>query len=128
MERIHYYLTAAQKNTWLWGSTAEYVIIRINCIMLLRDIRSGVKDVRVMLAEYIGANKSDVVIVENTSDGVNSVIRSLNFKQNDTILQLSIAYGTFEEKQWSRLAKKSDFLFLSLPICRPSTRYDTLKA
>jgi len=52
-----------------------------------------------MLAEYIGANKSDVVIVENTSDGVNSVIRSLNFKQNDTILQLSIAYGTFEEKQ-----------------------------
>jgi selenocysteine lyase/cysteine desulfurase len=65
--------------------------------LIFSIFRPQARDVRGKLSDYIHANKSNVVLVENASDGVNAVIRSINFKQNDTVLQLSIAYGTFNQ-------------------------------
>ena len=37
------------------------------------------------LADYIGANADDLAIVENASDGVNTVLRSFEFQPTDKI-------------------------------------------
>jgi len=48
---------------------------------------------RAKIARYIKANESDVVLVENASSAVNSVLRSMNFQRGDKVLRLSTAYG-----------------------------------
>jgi len=45
------------------------------------------------VASYVNADAEDIVLVENASDGVNSVFRSLNFKQGDKILVFDCAYA-----------------------------------
>jgi selenocysteine lyase/cysteine desulfurase len=72
-------------------------LTKVVLILIFSIFRPQARDVRGKLSDYIHANKSNVVLVENASDGVNAVIRSINFKQNDTVLQLSIAYGTFNQ-------------------------------
>jgi selenocysteine lyase/cysteine desulfurase len=48
--------------------------------------------IREVLADYINANSSDVVLTENTSTAVNSLLRSFPFQQGDNVLLLSTAY------------------------------------
>lgn len=45
------------------------------------------------LSKYIGADESDIVILENASAAVNSVLRSQQFQKGDKLLYLSIEYG-----------------------------------
>jgi selenocysteine lyase/cysteine desulfurase len=50
--------------------------------------------VRAILARYIGANTSDVVLIDNASHGMNAVLRSLSERLDDgaLVLDLSLAY------------------------------------
>lgn len=50
------------------------------------------RQVRATWAAYVNANESDLVLVENTSAGINSVLRSFPFQARDTILMLDLAY------------------------------------
>jgi selenocysteine lyase/cysteine desulfurase len=52
-----------------------------------------INSTRAALAQLIHADTDDVVLVENASSAVNSILRSLGFKQGDKILRLSTAYG-----------------------------------
>jgi selenocysteine lyase/cysteine desulfurase len=45
------------------------------------------------LAKYIGADENDVVLIENASSAVNSVLRSQKWNRGDKILFLLIEYG-----------------------------------
>jgi hypothetical protein len=48
---------------------------------------------RRVLADLINATVDDVVLVENASSAVNSLLRSLNLQRGDKVLRLSTAYG-----------------------------------
>eukprot|EP01035_Chromulina_nebulosa_P028091 gene28091-37023_t len=48
---------------------------------------------RESIAQLINANQDDVVLVENASSAVNSILRSLGLKSGDKVLRLSTAYG-----------------------------------
>ena len=56
---------------------------------------------RKKLAALINAPLSEVVLVENASDAVNSILRSYPFQQGDKILRLQTAYSMVTETiQW----------------------------
>jgi hypothetical protein len=48
---------------------------------------------RALLAGLINASTEDLVLVENASSAVNSLLRSLNLVKGDKVLRLSTAYG-----------------------------------
>ncbi len=46
-----------------------------------------IKSIRDVIAKYVGANSSDsIVIIENSSDGYNSVTKSIKWNPGDIIL------------------------------------------
>ena len=48
---------------------------------------------RQLISDFVGAQSSDVVLVENASSAVNSILRSLDLQKGDKVLRLSTAYG-----------------------------------
>jgi len=56
--------------------------------------RTHLAEVRQEIAQYVGVNMEDIVILENASSGVNAVLRSLmpTYKPGTRILRLSLAY------------------------------------
>lgn len=48
---------------------------------------------REVIARYIRAHVSDVVLVENASSAVNSILRSMQFQQGDKVLRLDTSYN-----------------------------------
>lgn len=56
---------------------------------------------REKLAKVIRANNEDLVLVENASSAVNSILRSLNMNAGEKVLILSTAYGmVIETLNW----------------------------
>jgi selenocysteine lyase/cysteine desulfurase len=56
---------------------------------------------RSLVAELVRAHVQDVVLVENASSAVNSILRSLGLKRSDCVLRLSTAYGmVIETLKW----------------------------
>lgn len=51
------------------------------------------KEMTFKLSNYIGAKEEDIVILENASAAVNSVLRSQKFNKGDKLMILSIEYG-----------------------------------
>jgi selenocysteine lyase/cysteine desulfurase len=47
---------------------------------------------RQAIANMVGANKNDIVLVENASGGCNAVMRSIKWNQGDKVLHTNIAY------------------------------------
>lgn len=52
-----------------------------------------IKESRTAIANLVNANVDDLVLVENASSAVNSILRSIGFNSGDKILRLSTAYG-----------------------------------
>lgn len=48
---------------------------------------------RTMIAKFIHADVSDVVLVENASSAVNSILRSMQFQKGDKVIRLDTAYN-----------------------------------
>lgn len=90
-------------------------------------LRYGVYDrlasVRTALAQYVGANASDVVFVENASHGVNAVLRSMRLTSDDRVLYLNVAYqmvkNAFQYLHNVRPASRPRPLRASGVTCRP---------
>ena len=55
--------------------------------------RALVQEARGVLAEYVGAEEEDLVLVENASGGINAFLRSLPLVAGDKILFPSTTYG-----------------------------------
>src|SRR5689334_12540139 len=61
-----------------------------------RTVRPRAAKVKQLLAPFVGANDSDIVWIENASNGINAVLRSFPFKATDTVMYFDIAYGLWE--------------------------------
>jgi isopenicillin-N epimerase len=45
------------------------------------------------VGQFLGAEGKDIVFVDNVTSGINAVLRTYNFRQNDEVLILEYAYG-----------------------------------
>jgi len=44
------------------------------------------------LARYVGADADDLVLIENASGGLNTILKALKFKRGDKILVTNVEY------------------------------------
>ncbi|CAL8111416.1 unnamed protein product [Orchesella dallaii] len=63
-------------------------------LWLRRDAKTELAKVRQMLADLVNADSADVVMVPNTTGGINAVFRSLVFAAGERILHLSSIYNS----------------------------------
>ena len=60
---------------------------------MLGSAATQIQKSRAKLAEYIKANKEDIVLIENCTAATASVIRAVGLRAGDTAIHLSTAYG-----------------------------------
>ncbi|MBV71908.1 MAG: aminotransferase [Myxococcales bacterium] len=59
----------------------------------MRDIYGHIDDARKTLAQFVKARAQDLVFIRNTTEGVNSIIRSFGFTPGDEILVTNHGYN-----------------------------------
>ena len=59
----------------------------------MRDIYAHIDQARTALAQFIDARANDLVFIRNTTEGVNSIVRSFNLKAGDEILVTNHGYN-----------------------------------
>jgi isopenicillin-N epimerase len=57
------------------------------------DCRPAWKDIAASVARRLSVRAEDLALVDNVTDGINAVLRSLAFEPNDQILITSVTYG-----------------------------------
>jgi len=60
---------------------------------LVRELEEHLDSARAMVAQFAGANPSDLAFVTNATMGLNTVLRSLNFKPGDELLVTDQEYN-----------------------------------
>lgn len=60
------------------------------------EVRAELNKVREGVAELVKASADDIVMIVNTSSGVNAIFRSMVFGVGERILQLSTTYGSMK--------------------------------
>lgn len=78
---------------------------------------------RSVLAEYLGAQRDDLVYVTNATVGVNIVARSLALGSGDEVLSTDHEYGACN-RAWRFLAQKRGFRHVNQPISMPLANAD----
>ncbi|CAF1375914.1 unnamed protein product [Adineta steineri] len=77
-EKLHEYQMKAEYNPDRW---------------FRREIQIEMKNLQEKLSKYVNCDSSDIVILENASNGINTILKSLKFHSNESILYYNIAYG-----------------------------------
>src|SRR5215468_6540830 len=54
---------------------------------------SRLREAANVVAEFLGARGDDVVFVDNTTSGINAVLRSFDFREGDEVLVPDVTYG-----------------------------------
>jgi len=85
---------------------------------LAYDVYNHLENSRKALSKYINCNKNDVVFSPNPSTALNTVIRSLNLKENDEILTTDHEYGALD-KAWKFICKKTGAKYIQQTIPLP---------
>ena len=85
---------------------------------LAYDVYNYLENSREALGEYINCNKNDVVFSPNPSTALNTVIRSLDLKENDEILTTDHEYGALD-KTWKFICKKTGAKYIQQTIPLP---------
>lgn len=73
---------------------------------------------RDFLTYYVGGSKGELVYVQNSTQGVNIVARSLKFNAGDEILSCDHEYGACI-KTWDFMCRKTGAKFVQVPISLP---------
>ena len=73
---------------------------------------------RKSLSEFVNCNMDDIVFTSNPSTALNTVIKSLNLKENDEILTTNHEYGALD-KTWNFICKKTGAKYIQTKIPLP---------
>lgn len=77
-----------------------------------------IKHSRIKLSELINCSMTDIVLVENASSAVNSIVRTFGLKEGDKVLRLSTAYGmVIETTDW--LARTNQIEIITVHVLFP---------
>ena len=80
-----------------------------------RALAGRLQSVRRRLGAVIGANPRDFALIENATEGVNIVARSLDLKPGDEVLTTDHEYAACE-KLWARIAAESGAKIVAMPL------------
>ena len=64
------------------------------------DISRALDASRLSLTNFLDVPASEIVLVQNATTGVNTVLRSLKFEKGDVIVHFSTLYGACEKTVW----------------------------
>ena len=108
------------------------------CRFMRRTLPEGLRQAAAVLAGFLGARADDVVFVENTTAGINAVLRSLRFAAGDEVVVTDHVYnavrntlrfvlaGTGASLRVARVgmpvASEAQILDAVLPVIGPRTR------
>ena len=100
---FHLDRTYLNVNHGSYGSAPKYVHEKLREYQLMAelnpdrwfrlDIQNRMKTLREILSNYVHCNADDLVLIDNASMGINSILKSLKFSTNETILYYNVAYG-----------------------------------
>ena len=84
-------------------------------------VRPSVRRAAAELAQFLGAEADDLVFVANATTGVNSVIRSMDLRDNDQVLCLNLAYPAVKNTlqficEWKQELVELVVLEVTLPL------------
>ncbi|UJR20298.1 hypothetical protein I4U23_023429 [Adineta vaga] len=116
-----------------YGSAPKYVHDKLHEYQMMAeynpdrwfriDLQIEMERLRKRLSEYINCDPDDIVILENASAGINSILRSLKFRSNETILYYNIAYGMVK----LTLQYVSTELFTQEQLIQINLSYETIQ-
>ncbi|KAF9979979.1 hypothetical protein BGZ65_005731 [Modicella reniformis] len=105
-----------------WHQHAERDIDR----WMRRELRPALADIRARVAEVIHCDKDELALVTNTTVGVNTVLRSLDFQPGDRILQFSTGYMSVDKTVRYICDTIPDVQLIEVPITFPLTDQEIL--
>jgi len=85
-----------------------------------QQYRAIIEQVRAQMSAYVNADEAELVLVENASSGVNSVLRALNLQQGDTVITLSTAYSMVTNTL-TYLTQREGINVIQVPITFPTS-------
>ena len=104
------------KNLIEWQKKLEFEPVK----HLAYDIYPLLEKSRKALSDFVDCHMDDVVFTPNPSTGLNTVIKSLDLKENDEILSTNHEYGALD-KTWSFICKKTRAKYIQQNIKLPLT-------
>ncbi|KAG0024275.1 hypothetical protein BGZ81_007754, partial [Podila clonocystis] len=89
-----------------------------------RELKDALAKVRGQVAEYINCDVDELVLVQNTTVGINSVMRSIDFVPGDRIIQLSTGYGAVNKTIEYICDTKKDVKVVEIQLVHPQTDHE----
>jgi isopenicillin-N epimerase len=83
-----------------------------------RRWRHLLREARVALGAFVGANADDLVFVTNATTGLNIVAKSLRLNQGDEVLATDHEYGALD-RTWRFVCERSGAVYVQAPIMIP---------
>ncbi|KAF9135326.1 hypothetical protein BGW39_003433 [Mortierella sp. 14UC] len=111
---------SVQENMMKWHNRAEENPDR----WVRLDLKPALTKVRTQLAEFMNCDKDELALVQNTTVGVNTVLRSLDFAPGDRILQLSTGYVSVDKTVHYICDTHKDVQIVEVPIVMPLTDHE----
>jgi hercynylcysteine S-oxide lyase len=62
-----------------------------------RDLESELNKAREAVAKFVNVETNEIVFVQNTTTGINAVLKSLKYEQGDKLLYLSTVFESMEK-------------------------------
>lgn len=92
-----------------------------------RDLLSSLEKLRGELGEFLNCSADELAMVTNTTQGANTVIRSLDFQPGDRILQFSTGYISVDKTAEYVCDTLKDVQIVEVPVTYPISDEDLLK-
>ncbi len=90
-----------------------------------RDSASRMRIAAAAVARFIGAQRADLVFVDNVTSGINAVLRSLEFETGDEILVSDLGYGAITNAA-SYVARRSGATVRTVALPLPAAGADAI--
>ncbi|KAF9137503.1 hypothetical protein BGX30_010158 [Mortierella sp. GBA39] len=111
---------SVQENMMKWHNKAEENPDR----WVRLDLKPALTNVRGQLAEFMNCDKDELALVQNTTVGVNTILRSLDFAPGDRILQFSTGYVSVDKTVHYICDTHKDVQIVEVPIVMPLTDHE----
>jgi len=96
-------------------------------LWMRRDLMGSLKQLRTELGEFLNCSADELALVTNTTQGANTVIRSLDFQPGDRILQFSTGYISVDKTTEYVCDTLKDVQIVQVPVTYPISDEDLLK-
>ncbi|KAF8978455.1 hypothetical protein BGZ46_006457 [Entomortierella lignicola] len=88
------------------------------------DLKPNLRKIRSQLAEFMNCDTDELALVQNTTTGVNAVLRSLEFSPGDKILQLSTGYVSVDKTVHYICDTHKGVNILEVPVVMPMSDHE----